>query len=98
MPAVARQGDSFSTGHGCAGQSTLTNPSTDVFVNDRGVERRGDPSVPHTIRAGKKCIPHTVVVTGGSGTVFVNDKPIARRGDSIDAGQITGGSPDVFAG
>jgi uncharacterized Zn-binding protein involved in type VI secretion len=30
--------------------------------------------------------------------VFVNGISIARVGDAIDAGAITGGSPDVFAG
>ena len=98
MPGVARQNDSFSTGHGCTGTSSITGPSTDVFVNGRGVERKGDPSVPHTIKSGRKCRVHTVNIASGSGTVFVNGKPIARIGDSIDSGSITGGSDNVFAG
>jgi uncharacterized Zn-binding protein involved in type VI secretion len=98
MPAVARQNDSFSTGHGCTVTSTITGPSTDVFANGRGVERKGDPSVQHTIKSGKRCVPHTVNISSGSGTVFVNGKPIARIGDSIDLGSITSGSEDVFAG
>jgi len=59
MPAVARKGDTFATGHGCNGSSTIAR---------------------------------------GSGNVFANDKAIARVGDSIDAGAITSGSPNVFAG
>jgi uncharacterized Zn-binding protein involved in type VI secretion len=98
MPAVARQNDSFSTGHGCTVTSTITGPSTDVFANGRGVERKGDPSVQHTIKSGRRCVPHTVNIASGSGTVYVNGKPIARIGDSIDAGSITSGSADVFAG
>jgi len=98
MPAVARQGDSFSTGHGCTGQSTITGPSGNVFADGRGVERRGDPSVPHTIKSGRSCVNHTVRISSGSGTVFVNGRPIARVGDSIDAGSITSGSSTVFAG
>jgi uncharacterized Zn-binding protein involved in type VI secretion len=98
MPAVARQTDPFSTGHGCTPISQITGPSTDVFANGLGVERRGDPSVVHSTRSGRRCVPHTVPITGGSLTVFVNGKPIARVGDAIDAGSITAGSPDVFAG
>lgn len=98
MPAVARQNDSFSTGHACTVTSTITGPSTDVFANGRGVERKGDPSVQHTTKSGRSCVPHTVNISGGSGTVFVNGKPIARIGDSIDLGSITSGSEDVFAG
>lgn len=100
MPAVARQNDKFNTGHGCDISSTITGPSTDVFANGRGVERKGDPSVIHNIDSGKRgaCQPHTVNITGGSSTVFVNGKPIARVGDSIDNGAISSGSPDVFAG
>jgi len=98
MPAVARQGDSFSTGHGCTGESTLTGPSNDVFVDGIGVERMGDPCVEHTIKSGRRCSPHVVNISSGSATVFVNGKPIARVGDSIDAGTITGGSSTVFSG
>ena len=98
MPAVARRGDRFNTGHKCTVTSTITGPSRDVFANGRGVERRGDPSVVHTIKIGKKCKPHSVNISGGSSTVFVNGRPIARVGDSIDNGSITSGSNNVFAG
>lgn len=98
MPAVARQNDSFKTGHGCTTVSKITGPSSDVFANGIGVERKGDPSVVHTINSGKKCRPHQVNIKSGSSTVFVNGKPIARVGDSIDNGSISSGSPTVFAG
>ncbi len=97
MPQVARQNDRFSTGHGCDRTSTVTGPSSNVFANGRGVERKGDPSVRHNINSGI-CQPHTVNIAGGSSTVFVNGKPIARVGDSIDSGAITSGSDNVFAG
>lgn len=96
MPAVARINDQFNTGHGCTSVSQLTGPSTDVFANGRGVERKGDPSVVHS--EGRRCSPHTVNISGGSGTVFVNGKPIARVGDNIDSGAISSGSENVFSG
>ena len=98
MPAVARQNDRFKTGHKCTTVSTVTGPSTDVFANGRGVERKGDPSVVHSIRRGSKCKPHKVNIKGGSSTVFVNGSPIARVGDAIDKGSIISGSNNVFAG
>jgi uncharacterized Zn-binding protein involved in type VI secretion len=98
MPAIARIGDSIATGHGCDGSTTLTGPSGDVFANNIGIERQGDPTVSHRV-SGRNCSnSHTAVVNAGSSTVFVNNKPIARIGDSADAGSITSGSPTVFAG
>ncbi len=104
MPAVARFGDVTSTGHGCSATTTLAGPSTNVFCNTKGVERKGDPLAGHTIPftfstpPGPVCIPHAAFINAGSGTVFVNSKAIARIGDSCDAGAITGGSSNVFAG
>lgn len=98
MPAVARQNDQFKTGHPGDAVSKLTGPSSDVFADGIGVERQGDPSVPHRIQNGSQVSTHTVKISGGSSTVFVNGKPIARVGDSIDAGKISTGSSTVFAG
>ena len=104
MPAVARFGDVTSTGHGCSATTTLAGPSTNVFCNTKGVERKGDPLAAHTIpfTSGSPpvtvCIPHAAVINAGSGTVFVNGKAIARVGDSCDAGAIFNGSSNVFAG
>ena len=98
MPAVARIGDTISTGHGCDGTTTLTGPSGNVFANNIGIERQGDPTVSHRV-SGRNCsVSHVAAVNAGSGSVFVNNKPIARIGDSADAGSITSGSSNVFAG
>ena len=97
MPAVARIGDTIATGHGCDGTTTLTGPSTNVFANNIGIERQGDPTVVHRL-TGRGCsVTHTAVINVGSGNVFVNNKAIGRVGDSADAGSITSGSPNVFA-
>jgi uncharacterized Zn-binding protein involved in type VI secretion len=97
MPAVARIGDSIATGHGCDGTTTLTGPSSNVFANNIGIERQGDPTVVHRL-TGRGCsVTHTAVINVGSDNVFVNNKSIGRVGDSADAGSITSGSSDVFA-
>ena len=102
MPAVTRDGDATTTGHGCDFTTTVTGPSTDVFCNTKGVERKTDPTAAHTIPNGASppvCVSHSgAVINAGSGTVFVNGKAIARIGDSCDGGAITGGSSNVFAG
>ena len=97
MPAVARIGDSITTGHGCDGTTTLTGPSSDVFANNIGIERQGDPTVVHRLTGHGCSVSHSASINVGSSNVFVNDKPIARIGDSADAGSITSGSPTVFA-
>ena len=101
MPGVTRDGDATTTGHGCDATTTVTGPSTNVFCNTKGVERKADPTAAHTIPNSASppvCVPHSSVINAGSGTVFVNGKPIARIGDSCDAGAITCGSSNVFAG
>jgi len=97
MPAIARIGDSISTGHGCDGSTTLTGPSGNVFANGLGVERQGDPTVVHRLTSRNCSVSNAAAVNAGSGNVFVNNKPIARVGDSADAGSITSGSSTVFA-
>jgi len=101
MPGVTRDGDATTTGHGCDATTTVTGPSTNVFCNTKGVERKTDPTAAHTIPNSASppvCVPHSSVINAGSGTVFVNGKAIARIGDSCDGGNITGGSTNVFAG
>ena len=101
MPGVTRDGDATTTGHGCDVTTTVTGPSTNVFCNGKGVERKTDPTAAHTIPNSASppvCIPHLASITEGSETVFVNGKAIARIGDSCDAGAITAGSSNVFAG
>ncbi len=98
MPAVARIGDSFATGHPCDGTSTIAEGSADVFANGIGISRLGDNSVAHDVEVGGACVPHVVPIASASATVFINGIACARVGDSIDAGAIISGSPDVFAG
>ena len=102
MPAVTRDGDATTTGHGCNTTTTVTGPSTDVFCNSKGVERKGDPTAAHTIPNGASppvCIPHSASITEGSNKkVFVNNKLIERITDACDGGEITSGSDNVFAG
>ena len=101
MPGVTRKDDVTTTGHGCSATTTVVGPSTNVFCNSKGVERKGDPAAAHTIPNAASppvCVPHSSVINAGSGTVFVNGKGIARIGDSCDAGAIVAGSSNVFAG
>ena len=101
MPAVARQGDPTTTGHGCDSTSTVVGPTgagAKVYANGIPVECQGDPVAPHTIPSGRRCVDHSAVINVGSGTVKVGGKPLARVNDSTDAGAITAGSPNVFAG
>ena len=101
MPAVARDGDSTSTGHECDGTTTITGPTganVHVFANGIPVECAGDPTADHAY-GGKNCSAHHVAaINVGSGTVFVGGKALARIGDSTDSGAISSGSPNVFAG
>ena len=103
MPGVARENDTASTGHGCDTTTTVVGPSEDVFCNTRGVERKTDPTVAHTILNSASppvCVPHlgAEINTGSDKNVKVNGKLIARIGDSCDGGNITEGSSNVFAG
>ena len=98
MPAIARDGDPTTTGHGCDGKTTVTGPtgaSAKVYVNGIPVECVGNPTAPHTIPAGTACVPHSAKINAGSGNVFVGGLPVARVGDSTDGGKITAGSNNV---
>jgi len=102
MPAIARDGDPTTTGHGCDATTTVTGPTgagAKVFANGIPIECVGNPTSAHTIDAGPKrsCIPHSAVINAGSGNVFVGGIAVARVGDSTDGGAITGGSPNVIA-
>jgi uncharacterized Zn-binding protein involved in type VI secretion len=100
MPAVARDGDPTTTGHSCDGSTTVTGPTgagASVFANGIPIECVGNPTAAHTIKSGKRCVPHGAAINAGSGNVFVGNIAVARVGDSTDGGAITAGSPDVFA-
>lgn len=100
MPAVARQGDSTSTGHGCDGVTTITGPTgagANVFANSIPVECQGNPTVVHRY-GGKNCsAQHSASINAGSPNVFVGGVAVARIGDSTDGGAILSGSGNVFA-
>ena len=103
MPGVTRDGDATTTGHGCDVTTKVTGPSTNVFCNGKGVERKTDPTAAHTIPNSASppvCVPHlgAEINTGSDKNVKVNGKLIARIGDSCDGGNITEGSSNVFAG
>lgn len=100
MPAVARDKDPTTTGHGCDATTTVTGPtgaSANVFANSIAVECKGNPTSAHDILEGIVCVPHSAVINVGSENVFVGGIAIARVGDSTDGGAITAGSPNVFA-
>ena len=100
MPAIARDGDPTTTGHGCDGTTTVTGPTgagAKVFANGIPIECVGNPTAAHTIKSGKNCVPHSAAINAGSGSVFVGGVAVARVGDSTDGGAITGGSPNVIA-
>ena len=99
MPAVSRKGDSLSTGHICASTTILDTPGQNtVRANSILIARITDPTIAHPFPPSPPCAPHVAVVNIGSTTVRVVSKSIARKGDSTDAGAMTKGSPNVFAG
>ena len=99
MPAVSRKGDSLSTGHICASTTILDTPGQNtVRANSILIARITDPTIAHPFPPSPPCAPHVAVVNIGSATVRVASKSIARIGDSTDAGAMTAGSPNVFAG
>ena len=99
MPAVSRKGDSLSTGHICTSTTTLDTPGqSTVFANSILVARIGDPTVPHPNPPAPPCPNHVANVNAGSSTVRVHGIAVARIGDSADAGAMTSGSSNVFAG
>ena len=99
MPAACRKGDSLSTGHICSSTTTLDTPAqSSVFNDNKLMARKTDKTVPHPFPPNPPCPNHVANVNVGSSTVFVVGKNIARVGDSTDAGAMTQGSGNVFAG
>lgn len=98
MPAVSRQGDSLSTGHGCTGSTVLDTPGQNkVYIENKLVARVGDPTVPHSHNP-PLCPDHVAVVNAGSTKVIIANSAVARIGDSADAGAMTSGSSKVVIG
>ncbi len=99
MPAICRQGDILTTGHGCVGTTILSIPTqSTVRANGILIARMGDMTVPHPAPPLPPCPPHVRFVNVGSPTVFVASLPIARIGDSADSGIMITGSTNIFAG
>jgi uncharacterized Zn-binding protein involved in type VI secretion len=100
MPAVSRIGDSLSTGHGCVGSTTIDASNTNGKVKVNGIAAIvvGAPTVAHPFPPEPPCAPHVAALNAGSGTVKINGIAVGRIGDSADAGAMTSGSSNVFAG
>lgn len=100
MPAVCRVGDSLSTGHACAGSTTIASSATDGTVKANGISIIvvGAPTVSHPNPPSPPCPDHVANLNAGSSTVFINGIAVGRVGDSADAGAMTSGSGNVFVG
>ena len=100
MPAVCRVGDSLSTGHACVGTTTISSSNTNGTVKVNGINAIvvGAPTVSHPAPPIPPCPPHVQFLNTGSSTVRINSIPVGRIGDSADAGAMTSGSGNVFAG
>ena len=99
MPKISRKGDSLTTGHLCVSTTTLDTPGQGtVFANKILIARITDPTVAHPFPPVPVCANHVATVVTGSATVFVEGLKCARIGDSADAGAMTTGSSNVFAG
>ena len=102
MPKVVRVDESFSTGHGCAGTTTIasSNQGVDnVYANNKLIDVVGAPTVSHPFPPNPPCAPHTAQLNVGSATVFINGKNVGRHGDSADAGSMNEPSGvTVYAG
>ena len=105
MPSLGRLGDisrARADNHGCpacphpvAGPAIVGSPN--VNVNGRAALRVGDPGI-HAACCG----PNQWKALVGSATVFINGQGVHRQGDAVkhcgSIGQLTTGSPDVYAG
>lgn len=100
MPAVCREGDPLTTGHGCDGTTTIDTAGTDRTVKANNIPAIvvGAPTVSHSFGADPPCAPHVANLNEGSSTVFINNIAVGRIGDSADEGSMTGGSSTVFVG
>lgn len=100
MPAVAVcTVDKIATGHACSGTAGIQGSlQSKVTIGGNPVAVQGDAIAPHTIKAGRSCVPHSSTINAGSSKVFISGIPVARIGDSADAGAVISGSSSVFAG
>lgn len=92
MPAAVRFTD-VCTGHDCWPRRPNVGSSSNVFYNNLGAHRVGDPWLVHC--CGESC--HSSAQASGSPNVFINNIPQARVGDAIACGSANAqGSPNVF--
>ena len=104
MPRISRHRDRCRTGHTCSFTAPVLASQFTVFANGKPILVRGNRVAPHTIKnpafppSPPPCIPHKAKLTGSSYTVFVKGIGVGRKNDRADFGEMTGASPDVFAG
>jgi uncharacterized Zn-binding protein involved in type VI secretion len=101
MPAAARSEfrDLIATGHLCDAIAPIQGAlQFKVRIDGSLAAVTGDVIAPHTIKAGKVCVPHLATVIATSSRVFINGLNVARIGDPADLGVIITGSPRVFIG
>lgn len=101
MPAAARSEfrDLIATGHLCDATAPIQGAlQFKVRIDGSLAAVTGDVIAPHTIKAGKACVPHSATVIATSSRVFINGLNAARIGDPADFGVIITGSPRVFIG
>ena len=99
MPGISRKGDQLTTGHTCAGVTTLDTPTqSTVRANNIVIARKTDKTVVHPAPPPPFCPAHVMMVNVGSSTVRVVGLPVSRIGDSADAGQLIKGSTTGRAG
>ena len=101
MPKVVRIDDSLSTGHGCAGTTTIasSNQGVDnVYANTKLINVVGAPTVSHPFPPNPPCAPHVAQLNAGSSTVSIGGIAVGRIGDSADAGAMSTGSGTVTVG
>lgn len=89
MPGAVRLGD-ICSGHGKCRPRPNVGASGNVFINNLGAHRVGDPWARHC--------KHNSAQGGGSSNVYVNNIPLARVGDPVQCGSTNAaGSSNVFA-
>jgi len=97
---AVREGDKLTTGHGCAGITTLA-LSLIRTVKANGIYGtvRGTPTVSHlfpNVSPPPLCINHKSTLKQGSPNVLIGGIPWGREGDSADAGAMLKGSLNVL--
>mgnify|MGYP006277978817 CR=1 FL=1 len=94
MPGLVRLGD-YCSGHDGYPPRPGIEASNNVFINGRGVHRRGDRWDTHC--NSHNC--HGGYLMEGSSTIFINGIPAGQVGDRISCGSTaSNGSGNVFGG